>query len=115
MVSLFTLLNFAIFPSELLSVKFFKTYCNGSYHILLGKFVRFQFIRFDDSNKLITDLYFSIQELEIIIIVTDNQNNAIVIRVLLPTITDVIILLQHCGNDQNTNLEVFPYTVTTFY
>ena len=82
-----------MFPSELLSVQFFKTYCNTSYHILLGKFARFRLIRFNDYNELITDLYFSIQELEIIIFARDNQKNEIVIHIILPTIIDVNILL----------------------
>ena len=100
-------------PSDILSVQFFKTYCNSSCLILLGQFATFKLIHFDDFNKLITDLYISIQELEIVIAAGDNQINENVIHINISSITDYNILLQHFGDDQFTNLEFFPYSVTT--
>ena len=54
-----------MFPSQLLSVKIFNTYCNTSCHILFCQFDRLKLIRFNDFNQLNTDIYFSIKELEV--------------------------------------------------
>ena len=104
-----------MFPSDLLSVQFFKTCCNTSYTILLGKFARFKLIRFNDSSKLMTDSCFSMQELEIITLARDNQNKKIVIHINITTINNVNMFLQHFGDDQIMDLKIFTYTFTTIY
>ena len=102
-----------MFPSGLLSAHF-KTYCNIFYHILLDKFARIRLISFVDSSKLITHLYFSIQEPETILFARDNQNNEFLIHIYLLPITDNNIILQQFSDDQITDLELFLYIITTF-
>ena len=102
-----------MFPSDLLSVQFFKTNRNTCYHIILGTFGRFKLICFDDSNKIINELYFSIQEREIIT-QHKQKNNKNVIHIDVTTVTDINKILRQFGNYQITYLELFPDTVKQF-
>ena len=72
-------------------------------------------MRFDDSKKVITDLYFSTQLQEINMFARDNQNNEIVIHIDPTTNTDINIFFQLFDDSQTTDLELFQYTVETFH